>query len=554
MLDSVDVDAAVFCKKIYDCLRCAVCDKGSGGRLRFACGHTACTDCANSSDCSLCFTNSQTSQPVVDDVLKARVENAGNLLTSYQDLFSLDVYKKQKLSEKLKIEKQLFPACIQAPSKYYNKRKSSCNSFKGKENQLLFLGEEVSSLKNIKMDHKINLVKNWLADNEQIQRKPLVDLNVNQQRIINDNNTLIANNFTASKKRKKSTLKSLKSKKQKFSDNVNSDQKHYFKNKEIFLGDEIDAYTKNQNNPDTVQVDDEPIIIDDSQTDVVDKDKEAWLKVLETHMNELNEQTKESNKIWGETVDMVVIKPTESDQYKVPFYKKSCLKDPCKICDEIVSENSLNSTENNEVTIVVTNNLFVTTIKVSKDFETNVNTKSIEVQTEGIQIKTVQNSNDKNLNDKASFICSKVDQEILKNNFVKTNTNNAPVIFSEDLFSEERPVNISKLNKVNSDVQYICNIDANSRKREHLVIDESDSDDSSVLPNHMEVKADIHRSCTEFDYGVLSEVRNEVEHSQKSRRPARGLTPDSSNSSEKENYHPNKPKKAKRDKKNTHKK
>lgn len=387
------------------------------------------------------------------------------------------MYKKQKLSEKLKIEKQLFPDCIQAPVKYHNKRKTLNNSFQDKENQLRFLGEEIP-LNNSNMDNKINLVKKWLAKNEKVERKPLEDLSINKQRIVDKNNTLKRNQIATLKERVNSTVKNLKSKKQKAK---------YFKNKNTYLSKELGASMKiSKQKINVIQIDDEPIEIEDSQVEKVDKDKEAWHMVLAAHKHELDEKTKESKNVFFKN-DNKVTKSNELNNYKVPFYKKSCLRDRDKFCDECISENNdFNSKENNDVTIVVTNNSFTTCIKVSKESNSlnrSPEKRSIEVQTDGIQFKTEQSNNDI-----PSLKCSQTDQ------INKINQKSTPLMFSEDLFPEERQPTILNPMK-NSDNKNVCNI---GTKKDYIVIDDSDSDDSNTAQLSMEVKADIHRSYNEL--------------------------------------------------------
>lgn len=90
MSTPLNVNIAVNCKIIYDSNRCTVCDEGRGVRVRYACGHTACTNCASSTHCLICFLDSQSSGPSVDDVLTARVKNAGKLIAAYEDLFCVN--------------------------------------------------------------------------------------------------------------------------------------------------------------------------------------------------------------------------------------------------------------------------------------------------------------------------------------------------------------------------------------------------------------------------------------------------------------------------------
>lgn len=456
----------------------------------------------------------------------------------------------------MKIEKEVFPACIQAPSKYYNKRKSTNISFKNKENILNFPGQEISN-KHLEMDNKINFVNKWLADNEHSsQRKPFADLNINQQRVIDTKESHMTNKFMVTRKSKKNIKARLKSK------NQNDDRPLLYVDMKSYLKKKVGKQGKSQPSSSTmdVQLDLEPIVIDDSQDTVIDKDQEARLKVLKEH-RKMYEQThqveevRDFKKYLNEQTKAIVQTAEQRFHYKVPFYKKSSLLEQCKLCRENHSKSITKPNDDDEVSILIMNTCYVTAITVSKTspiFSEHPQRISIGVQTDTIKNVVENNKLQDNIE------ChTKTENLAIKSNLLEYNAGLSKPpsvcdVISEDLFSNERLMNTLKFTEKNKNVQKIGSTKSN--KRECLVIDESDSDNSNAQAIVVEVEADIHQSCSALDYGVLSEVQSEEQHANKIRRAPRGMTPNSSNSSEKENFHPNKPKRAKLDKKKSNKK
>lgn len=295
----------------------------------------------------------------------------------------ISAYRRHRLSEQLKVEKELFPQCIQAPAKYYNKRKSSKPLAENKENiASVFPGEIVSP---IKMENSNANVREWL--NKCVKRKPLGDLNcsstlinkirkqplkeINIQHIdksnrkrnyldiwADDNKTLIGDQVAPSKKyNKENTIKKLELK----TDSINLKKR------------------KNKDDSGIAIDDDGTIIIDDSQSIRVDKDINALLAVLEAEKNEqcaLMTLTSESKLSEEPTPPKVPL--------KVPFYIKGPL---CFNCEHSNDDNTLHNDveckDQPNISITVENKSFTAIINVSQSESFKMNTKqSVEVQTD----------------------------------------------------------------------------------------------------------------------------------------------------------------------------
>ncbi|KAJ8721507.1 hypothetical protein PYW07_002282 [Mythimna separata] len=546
-MNNLNIDQTIGCvRKIVENIQCAICDKTDGQRLRYACGHTACDDCViDAVDCQLCLTPPQASspQPKLDNALTQRVKNTSELLKVCQDLFGTDVFKHKRLSEQLRIEKELFPECIQAPVKYENKRKSSFHSYKNKENRntSFFPGEEIShSRENITMDSSAKYVQQWLKKTENdFTRKPFRDLNVNSK--LDQNIILPKNNYILQSEndenvshlntnRKRSHFKTIdkttplrRGNTKPITNQHNKSSKKVKKELHVFNTDYIRNKKKTEcdNDESGIFMDDDPIVIDDSQETVIDKDKNAWLAVLEANENEEIESTSLVNldcsdhKTLYNTSKENLMQPEglqskTNPNIKVPFYKKSYIIETCTYCnaapDKVVGQSE-------KVEITIDNADFTTTIKISKDVDniSNLNTiKSVSVQTDISEIVPNDYTGFTNLkeNDGREDVVSQ-----------KSDTQ------SEDLFKEEGE-------SIGSDYKQ-------NNLQNCLVIAESDSDTEMESSGPVPVKVDVHRSCDESEYGVLSEVVNTQDHDTRPRRAPRGLTPTSTDSSEKENYNPN---------------
>ncbi|XP_014356851.2 reticulocyte-binding protein homolog 2b [Papilio machaon] len=541
-------------KTIADNNRCGICDKLSGDRLRYSCGHSICGECVTVADECLTCNNTTKTKPALDLVQGQLVKNVSNLLTTFQEAFNIDVYRRYRLSEKLKIENQLFPECIQASVKYYNKRRSSnIRTTDDKENFVssFFAGEGLNNSHSTTMNTRINLVQKWLEKNEKVERpvrKPFSDINVNNSirsnkdnkfnkglQLQNQENDLKKKSKTRNKEKNKATNK-------KKSKNVLSPSLlNYYKNETIQNKskpenrisfdkkyDKSSKVTTDCNNYE-INSDVEPIdtiVIEDTQTQV-DKDKDAWLKVVEEH-NESMYNIKDNQK----SLEQKPLSETQDElkadritmKKNVPYYKKAYLFKSCYYClknngGSIIDNQRLNS---NNVSITINTKSISSTITVlreDEDYNDKVITKhSIQTQTDdyiiGVEPKHLSPSNE-NIS--------------------------SPDIFVDDV---KKQADIDKENINNKDIGISDNY--NSRR----VINDSDSDDMDCS-GPIKVSVDVHRS-NDMD-GILSTV-DSADYQSRVRRSARRPTVDSSNSSEKENLEPNRIKRRKLGKKQVLKK
>uniref|UniRef100_A0A2A4K1D4 RING-type domain-containing protein n=1 Tax=Heliothis virescens TaxID=7102 RepID=A0A2A4K1D4_HELVI len=565
-MNNTDIDQTIQnVKNILEKVQCTICDKLDGNRVRYPCGHTACEDCAvDAQDCLICLTPplGSNTQPVLDEAFTQRVKNAALLRKTCEKLFNTDVFKHKRLSEQLRIEKELFPECIQAPVKYENKRKSTSFSHKNKENRFsIFPGEETSHHKeNMTMENSVRYVQNWLNSIENDStRRPFRDLNVNTQvdhgTIIpksnktQENKNISVVNRNRKRSHFKTTVKNLAPQTANLKSNIN---KLYKNNKRVKK--EINQpnlavgkydKSKHDNDESGIFMDNDPILIDDSQEVEVDKDKNAWLAVLKANENEEIESTSElkldnsdhKQIFCANKQTLLKANGIQSKSYqniKVPFYKKSIIGETCAYCNAEVYKSS---GQNKDTKIIIDDVNFTTTIKILKDDQhsSKLNTKkTVSVQTDisdimptdhCIELKDTMNTEHSNLNQKEcteDLISKKSDTQ------------------SVDLFEDEGQNNETG--------------DKQNNPHSYLVISESESDIEMDTSGPLPVKVDVHRSCEESDYGILSEVVNIQRHDIQPRRGPRGLTPTSTDSSEKENFNPNRMKKQISKKKKNNKK
>nr|XP_021183664.2 uncharacterized protein LOC110371641 [Helicoverpa armigera] len=556
-MNNTDIDQTIQnVKNILEKVQCSICDKLDGNRVRYPCGHTACEDCAvDAQDCLICLTPPQGSntQPKLDNPLTQRVKNAGVLRKTCEKLFNTDVFKHKRLSEQLRIEKELFPECIQAPVKYENKRRTTLFSHKNKENRISskFPGEETSHNKeNMTMEKSVRYVQQWLNNIESDStRKPFRDLNVNTQvdhgtiipksnKTLQNKNVLIGNN---SRKRNhfKTTVKNLALQSPKLKSNINELNKNSKRvKKEIHQPNlavgKYDIKSKCDYDESGIFMDNDPILIDDSQDVEVDKDKNAWLAVLKANENEENESTSvvnldysDNKSLFGTNKQSLIksdgIQSKGNPNIKVPFYKKGLIAETCTYCNDGVSKSSGQS---KEVKIIIDDVNFTTTVKILKtdQHSSKLNTKkTVSVQTDISDI--VPKDHEFELKDTANTEYSNQYQKESSEYVISQKSDTQSV----DLFEDE--------------VQKNDNGDEQSKPHKYLVISESESDMEIETSGPLPVKVDVHRSCEESDYGILSEVANIDQHDIQPRRGPRGLTPTSTDSSEKENFNPNRMKK-----------
>ncbi|CAK1540527.1 unnamed protein product [Leptosia nina] len=494
-MNNINKDYATRCVKILvDGCRCVNCDHLHQQRLRYICGHSVCENCvAIDNTCVLCSPTSN-QEPSADKPQSDRVQHAIELLNSFQDLFNVNVYKKDRISEKLKIEKEIFPECIQASEKYYNKRKSSV--FVEKETYKPSLpGEDIFAPVKVKMKSSKSYVLQWLHQNEnnskhqkENSRKPLSDLSINSPQRVNikSNKSLLAN-------RKRTIHKS----------GLDTHCKKLKLN--------IAVKDKCQHNESGIELDDDICVLNDSPTEVFDKDR-LCMAVLEADKHNQTITLKKSN---DKQKDIPKVKgiPPSTSFFKIPFYKKGTLLETCSLCKESVEQKTFyrSSINKKDVNITIDTPNFFTTIKLSEiKPKTTLEYKTAAVQT---------------------------DSEISKNKILNYEACGA------------------KNNKEEIDV-YLKDKDSldSLNKTKPIVIEESDSDSTYCEEDieEIEIEAEVHRPNDCIDHVLRPLERKEYEN--RIIPKVRGTTPASSDSSDKENFDPKKRKQPAGKKKLKHKK
>ncbi|CAG4948549.1 unnamed protein product [Colias eurytheme] len=497
-MNSFSINSAVKCiKTLVDGCRCVNCDQLNNTRLRYNCGHSICEKClAINTTCMLCSPSSKTST-FLDIPQTERVKHASELLNTFQDLFNVDVYRQHRISEHLKVEKELFPECIQAPMKYFNKRKSSIFTEKENLRPSLLPGENISRSEKTKMEKSINYVQEWLNQNEtslktkRASRKPFADLNVNT-----------GSNINVTKTKKRTLNNSI------LNENFNKRPKKFKKEKSI----DITKVNKKlcENYESGIGLDDETFVIDDSQSDIIDKDKLALMAVMQADQDDsVIDADIDLNKIVNKELPRCCSPSTST--YKVPFYKKALLTENCFLCVKDLENKDANKINKNTKNLIVTidSKSFVTTIKVSDIKPNNISnlTKtSVAVQTE--------DTNDNFDVNEECKVTKDVSCEAINN------------VSSEDIFKND---------VINQKID--C-----GNKSKCLIIEDSDDDSLASERREVEVEAQVHRSSDLIDY-VLTPL--EYQDYKRARPIVRGKTPASSDSSDKENFDPNKRKRSK---------
>ncbi|XP_039751610.1 uncharacterized protein LOC120627658 [Pararge aegeria] len=549
-MNSFNVDIVVkYVKNIADNSQCVSCGQHKGLRVRYPCGHSVCDNCVlTAENCVLCLSPQDVLTHVNDGPLSLRVENASNLLHTFQELYKLDVYRRLRVSEQLQLEKQLFPECIQAPSKYFNSKRSSNISIINKENILpsVLPGENISKPN---MENKMNYVQQWLKKNEtslseanncNLSRKPFTDISVNGQNALKSKtpNKVYKNKQVFS--RNKNILK-------------NSDLKDKSKlslkriRKDIEMNEYKEAVNCNQmkceKNESGIVIDDEVLIIDDTQS--LDKDKKAWLAVIEAEKNCTCEDISVTK--FSKSASEIVINKFNTDKQiqsgsdcKIPFYRKSSLLKLKynKHFDKNENKTSKKSSENNNFTITIDNDSFVTTIKV---YEEEGRSKDITKYSIGVQTED-QNNFESNSGNFAEHV-----KCFIENDDLKENHHNNILTLSKNVDAKSDHL-YKKVALMETNPKHTKQL---SKETKCLIIDDSDSDCDILLTGKdslLEVTAEVHRSETENYCSVLSQLEpGEYEHRMK--KAVRGHTPASTDSSDKENYDPNRVKRRKLDKK-----
>lgn len=421
------------------------------------------------------------------------------------------VYKRHRISEQLKVEKELFPQCIQAPLTYSNRKKSVKPQLKDKENESLFLlGEHISPPKKSKMEKSLNNVAAWLDQSDiktpkRHSRQPFSDLNVNQpslQRQVtpikyrHDEKVLQTPKSTTKLNRKRSSSKSTKSIIDSQTGRTDSFGWTPKKLKKEFV--QYNRFSKNEEVGSDIVANDDPILIDDSQSQIVDKDLKAWLAVVDAEKNdprnsipsirlECSEAVKYTDDIERITTESIVSSTGDPTVFnKVPFFKKSYLIENCNLCCIDKNETVKKSAgQTKDVKITIENNSFITTINVTtvNDRPKVIQKQSTSVQTE---IVGVADSQEVQLD-----VENKYKKELDKY-----------VSYSQDLFTAEKN---SEENTHLKSIKHIekktelknTTVERNANATMQIIIADSDSEDTNES-SVMQVTADVHRSSEEM--------------------------------------------------------
>lgn len=383
----------------------------------------------------------------------------------------ISVYKRYRVSEQLKVERELFPQCIQAPAKYYNKRRSSKICTENKENNTVFPGEEVSSLNN--MENSNANVREWL--NKCGKRKPLGELNHSRTRNLLQKQPLNVINTQKIDRshRKRNHSKVWADENQTFIDEYVAPSKKQNKENTVDkLEIKIDSSTdlqKGKNKDDSgISIDDDlAIVIDDSPSVRADKDMNAWLAVLEAEKYEQGGSTT----LRSQELNMSQ-KMSRPHKPKVPFYVKSPLSESCNDCGLITSVNNDEKPEEQpNISITVESKSFTAIINVSNAERAQTNSKqSVEVQTDNQQ------------NDVKVFVDERIVSE--ERDVIESSQQTPCSSKSEDIFLSEA----NHFSPVNRTVNRSSNV----------IIAESDSDEDVEHSTSLQVTADVHRSYDEM--------------------------------------------------------
>ncbi|XP_031762879.2 probable serine/threonine-protein kinase DDB_G0283337 isoform X2 [Galleria mellonella] len=474
------------------------------------------------------------------------------------------MYRRQRISDQLKVEKEVFPECIQAPIKYCNKRKSLNIQYNNKENKRksVYHGENTSHKRKLNMD-KIQYIEKWIQDNKtNSPRIPLADLNINnqntsqtnEQNVMKNNNPIITirkDKFQSSNRRK---ILNITSRKKKYTLTQNKNQstniidKHKTKQKNDLVGKITitesnnlisDYKKKNENDESGIVMDDDYIIIDDTPTEIVDKDKLALLAIEaaeETEkqkqsdsnlmQNSLGNKNVRSNKINEQLSNYTETSYQKDNKSIVPFIKKGLFVEPCMACRYDLYKT--NKSTLNNVSFSIDNVNFVTDVKISKIEHKRSIKSSVAVQTDINEI--IQIKNDLVIAGAKDKYFSMESQDIFVD---EPNKHFSETLHKYGFTSEEEKTNNS------NNTKSIYN------DKKNIIIEESDSDlDMDAGQISIDVTAEVHRSCEPKDYGILTEIPPS-ESSTRKRRVERRPTPASTDSSDKENFDPNRSKRRK---------
>lgn len=394
---------------------------------------------------------------------------------------------------------------------YSNRNKSVKPQSKNKvKKRFYLLGEHVSPIKKSNMENSLNNVSNWLDQNNKKvpkshPRQPFADLNVNHCNLqtqstpvksVIDDKLLEKTKSTTKLNRKLFNFRSTQS----IIIDSQSESSESFgwtpkKLKKEFS--QYDRESKYENDVSDIVAIDEPIVIDDSQSQIVDKDRQAWLAVVNAEKNhpctpvpsirlERSENIKYTDEIERITTESIT-NPTNKAVTinKVPFFKKSCLIETCKLCIDHNKRVPESAGHTKDVKITIENNSFTTTIHVTtlKDRPKVLEKKSTSVQTEH---EGVAESHEVKLD-----VENKYKRELDKF-----------VILSQDLFTVEKnsEENTNLINgkhmEGNADLNN-AKVDKSTNASKQIIIADSDSEDANES-SLIHIVAEVHRSSDEM--------------------------------------------------------
>lgn len=357
------------------------------------------------------------------------------------------------------------------------------------------------------MDNSINYVQQWLKTNESISRKsnnklprkPLADLNVNEQSFTKHSLvSKVNNNGNSHHKRKHIKIIDSDSdiKQRLLPKKRKTDSYRELRSSKDNIKFNFNKKSKCENDESGIFVDEETIIIDSSLTECKDKDELALIAVRKAE-----ESTSSDFISFDESNDKVISKiidtsnpEIETNSYKVPFYKKSLLH---KICNECkVDKNDIENVDNkNNLSVIIDSDKYVTTIKVSQCPVTNVevvNKQSVQIQTDAHITET-----------------NEVDMDEINTNFgnntevQRSSLKVLSLLHEKDIKSADMSKEGAKISKLDKNEENnlknskdVSNIIPLARDK-CLVIEESDTDsDINEIESTIEVTAEVHREET----------------------------------------------------------
>lgn len=339
-----------------------------------------------------------------------------------------------------------------------------------------------------------NYVYQWLNNSENQTRKAFSDLNVNLQNYQKER-SLDKSSFNKIEMEqkglfentgRKKTISGNLSQKRSYSKNScamvgngNLNEKKFKSSKLVVLEDK--RKNNNENDESGIVLDDEPILIENSQSQVLDKDAQALLAVEaanneQSFIEEATSPNTENIKLPHFYVDPVV---EIHKCKKVPFLKKDSLWGCCVDCKR--NESTVYENDSKNISITIENNSFITTIKVTnltenkfpKKIQTNINEIPLTSTYVGDKLFSDRDINKKDIQS----------QDILLSDLENESNYN---LERQEPIIKKRPVESPNIFELCEDIP---------NKKRCIVIDDSDSDVNSLEVSLLNVTAEVHRSC-----------------------------------------------------------